>query len=166
MLLLDTTTPEALPRSVAAAAGYVDGAWPSYEPIRRRHPRAIVLSITVAGAGHAMIGDVERGDLDLDGLVAFLERRHEGGCRRPAWYASLAYAVELVPQLEARGWPRDRYRLWLAHWTGRAHRCDVSCGWLYSMPGATQFAPAPRGGPNYDTSLTTPGWARAVRSGH
>jgi hypothetical protein len=151
-----------LPPVIEAAAGYVDGHWPSYRSIRARYPRALVLSIAVNHTTPAMVLDVEQGDATPAGAAEWLHVSRQSGFARPCIYTSLSRVAELAGVLERAGHPRASYRLWTAHYTGLSHICGRKCGYPLSVgPGATQWLPGSRSR-GWDTSLTTREWVSGL----
>lgn len=162
VLMYDAVEPAGLPTETTLAAGYVGGSWPSYEGIRARFPRALVLSIAVNHSETAMVLDVERGDATPELAPSWYRMMQERGMLRPAFYTSVSGVADLTHALLAAGHDRSSWRLWTAHYTGRAHFCGAACGYpLSEAPGATQFDSGSRSR-RYDVSLTSHGWVAAV----
>lgn len=61
--MYDSVSVSAIPSDAQMVAGYVDGKWPTYDEVKRRFPRAVVVSITVSGRPGAQVVDCEQGDL-------------------------------------------------------------------------------------------------------
>jgi hypothetical protein len=76
--------------------------------------------------------DVEPGDATNDVAAAWVKRQIARGVKRPVVYTSLSNAAALLRALAAGGVPRTSVRLWTAHYTKFAHRCDPRCG--FGMP--------------------------------
>lgn len=142
--------------------GYVDGHWPSAEAMRERFPDAQVVTCATRSSSRAAVLDVEAGDADELDAVRWLTRMRAFGMPRPCLYVQLSSVPSLVDVLATHGQPRASYRLWTAHWTGRAHLCSHElCGAPLVAAGATQYAGAAQGHP-WDTSLSTDGWMRSM----
>ena len=108
-----------------------------------------------------MVLDVEAGAATMEGAIEWTRAMHSHGMKRPCLYVSLARASPLVKYLTYRGVPRDTFRLWTAHWTGRAHLCGESCGFYGERPGATQWTNEPMG-KHYDESIASHAWLVAL----
>lgn len=163
----DTVDPAHVPHNAEAYAGYTDGHWPSYPQLHAMYgDKRPVLSITVTGADNAHVVDVESGDVTVPHASGWIKRQQKRGYHRPCVYCSLSVGQVLVPMLASFGVRREDYRLWLGHWTGRAHLCGPECGWHHVPPGATQWTSNPRSGWHADLSLTTLGWLHAVQHDH
>lgn len=133
-----------------AVAGYTGGSWPTYAELTRRWPKARHLSIAVRSADAARCLDVEPGDATNADVPAWIESKAQG---RPIIYTFLSNAQVLVNYLAAHGIDRDKYDLWIAHWTSTPHICGPSCGFgLRGVADATQFTDH-SGGRNLDESL-------------
>jgi hypothetical protein len=134
--MADSTEASDLPEGCAAYAGYVDGAWPSFDAICRRfYPRAHCISITVLG-GNARFADVETGDLTVKQGAAWLvdriprsagglwttsfgAQRHITPQWRPGLYVPESSLAELHAALSAIApdLQRSAYCVWAARWT-------------------------------------------------
>lgn len=159
--MYDTTYPAALPPQTAAAAGYVDGAWPSYFGIRRRFPHAIVLSIATDTRSSACVLDVEQGNGGPHTAAQWVQRAHARGVRRPALFCSRSRVASLLDELRRQDVHRGQVRLWVADWTPRRHIAVINLPPPDNEPpGATQYAHDL--GLGYDVSVTTLGWLDAV----
>lgn len=152
--MFDSITLDAIPKDAKAVAGYVNGSWATYPEIVKRWPKAKHLSIAVSSSVDARCLDVEPGDAtpaDAPGWI----KRHRG--RTPIVYSSLSQAQDVVNVLGEAGLKQGRdYRLWVAHYTDKPHRCDAKCGLgFHGKADATQFT-CNSGGKNLDESLCAP----------
>jgi hypothetical protein len=111
-----------------AAAGYVDGAWPTFRILGRHVPPGTKLvSISVFGNPADCI-DVEPGDATNNQGAAWARGRIDGGHWKPIVYTSASNVAAMTNALHAAGVRRDQVRLWSAHYTTR-HICSPSvCG--------------------------------------
>jgi hypothetical protein len=111
-----------------AAAGYVDGAWPTFRTLGQHVPPGTQLvSISVFGNPADCI-DVERGDANNSQGAAWARGRIDGGHWKPIVYTSASNVTAMTNALHAAGVRRDQIRLWSAHYTTR-HICSPSvCG--------------------------------------
>ena len=118
-----------IPVGPAAAAGYVDGDWPTYAELAERFPNARLLSIAVSAARDADCLDIEQGDASPADAVLWWERQRSRGVQRPCLYASASVMqASLIPLVRAGTIARPLVRLWSAHYAGQ-HICGPrSCG--------------------------------------
>ena len=87
--MLDSVNVENLPHDPGYwYAGYVNGAWPTFEELRKRFPRNTCVSITVTAERIANVLDVERGDATPSDVPRWCEKMRRLGtvpivyCRR------------------------------------------------------------------------------------
>jgi hypothetical protein len=154
--MYDAIDLDAIPGGALAVAGYVDGAWPTWEDVQRRWPFSRLISIATRHTSVADVLDIEQGDATSEQLLAWLELAHSNGVARPGIYASLSPMRGLLDVAHAGGWTRPRLKLWAAHWTGQPHICAPRCGYgLNTTVGATQWR-GPGPGHRFDESLATP----------
>jgi hypothetical protein len=138
--MFDSVTVGDLPRGELAYAGYVDGQWPTWDELRAWAPRARLVSIAVHPASRALILDVESGDAGPQDVAGFVRAGHERGLWAPGFYTSLVNVGEVLDRLHSAGIPRNRFRVWTAHWTGVAHLCSPACApTMNTTAGATQY---------------------------
>lgn len=126
----DGVTWDAIPPA-AVVLGYVDGDWPTYEPLRRKFARATthVLSVTVSGTGGANLADCENGNIQPPQVALWARDELRAG-RYPGIYGSrdvldeckrelmrlrirptlvayfLADYIQVAPPLNRVRWPR------------------------------------------------------------
>jgi hypothetical protein len=129
LIMFDAIDLAQIPVGPAAAAGYVDGAWPTYAQLAARHPHARLLSIAVSAAHDADCLDIETGDATPADAVLWWERQRGRGTARPCLYASASVMeASLVPLVRSGAIARPLVRLWSAHYSGQ-HICGPrSCG--------------------------------------
>jgi hypothetical protein len=130
--MYDDVTLSLIPANAPAVAGYVGGRWPTYHELATRFPHAKRLSIAVNAGEDAECLDVEPGDATVSQAAAWIKRQRNRGVKRPVVYCSVSQARGVVSALKAAGLGRSSYRLWTAHYTGRAHLCSSACG--FGMP--------------------------------
>lgn len=138
--MYDATVLSNIPSVALAVAGYVDGRWQTWNDVLRRWPNARHVSITTTGRNQADACDCEKGDLSVAGAVEWVAWMHSLGHPAPAVYADLeTWASQLQDALLTR-YRRSQMRVWVAHWTGRWHRCDRHCDARLRIPvDATQI---------------------------
>lgn len=148
--MYDTTDPATdLPQHYPpAVAGYVNGAWPSYNGLIKRYPGAKHLSIAVNAGADARCLDVETGDATPAEAPAWVRRQHARGVARPIVYANTSTMPAVIAALEADHIKRSEYLVWTAHYTGVPH--------IEPGSDATQWESVEHPGSNYDTSLCQP----------
>ncbi len=132
-----------------AAAGYVDGSWPTFATLGRHVPPGTKLvSVSVFGNPADCI-DVEKGDVNNNQGATWARRRIDEGHWKPIVYTSASNATAMFNALRAVGVQRNQIRFWSAHYTTR-HICSPSvCG--YPQADGTQWT-AQAHGRNLDQS--------------
>jgi hypothetical protein len=152
MLLYDTALVGAeLPQDPEAVAGYVDGAFRTFDDLVARYPNARHVSITVEGDLDAMVLDWERGNADPPDWAQRKIARGE----RPIIYCQVSNAPHVAKAIAPlRLGVAGEVDWFAADWTGAPHLQPASV--------ATQFA----NGPHYDVSMTAPDWPPADTSAH
>ena len=144
LTMYDDINADNIPADATVMAGYVDGQWPSYAPMKTRFPNARVFSITVYN-GDADILDVETGDATPDMVPAWVTRQRNAGrpivivyCNRsnyPAVVQACLNANVRVPPI------------WLAQYDNDPTIPDYAAGKQYQST------------PNYDvSSIDTARW--------
>lgn len=139
LTMYDSVTVTEIPAHAKAVAGYVGGKWPTYPVLVRTFPNAHKLSIAISASEDADCLDVEKGDATNAQAAEWVKRQHARGLRHPKVYTSISNWPSLDATLDAAGLVRHRpyhhvlfwvrtYKRWSAHYTGKAHRCDKSCG--------------------------------------
>lgn len=129
-----------VPKTAKAVAGYVGGRWPTYGQLAKLFPAAKHLSIAVNAEQDAECLDIERGDATNAQAPVWIRRQISRGVQRPVVYTSTSNARDLLDLLDASGIKRTDIRLWTAHYTGRPHLCDATCGFrLRTTADATQY---------------------------
>jgi hypothetical protein len=115
--------------SMDAAAGYVDGAWPTYPTLGQHVPSGtILLSITVFG-NPADCVDQEPGNIEVGPAAEWVANRIQQGHWRPVVYTSASNMDNMTGALAAVGVGKSEVRLWSAHYTHSAHICAPNvCG--------------------------------------
>lgn len=150
-VMFDSITLDAIPAHAQAVAGYTSGNWPTYNEVVRRWPHAQHLSIAVSASHDAECLDIESGDAVPAQAPAWFHRQRARGVAKPALYASLSVASNVIAECSKAGIKREEYRLWTAHYTGAPHLCGPSEG-LSSHADATQWTDRALGR-NLDESL-------------
>jgi len=159
-VMYDSVTVSEIPTDARAAAGYVGGTWPTYEngELRRRCPKARLVSIAVASSHNAECLDVEPGDATPADAPAWVRRQHARGIDRPAVYAAAGEMGAVLDELDDAGIHPDEYRVFTAHVGNGKHLCGPStCGLIPVKAHATQWTWTSGGG-NLDESVVRPGF--------
>jgi len=139
-----------------AYAGYVNGMWPTYPELQKRFPGRRLLSVAVFSSGDADALDIENGDATVDEAPSWFERQVARGVWRPVLYTQASRMKELEQVMAAHHVQRSSYRLWIAHYTGKAHLCGPhACGYGLSEADGCQFTSTALG-INLDRSLLLP----------
>lgn len=113
--MYDSTDVEAIPAGATMVAGYVGGAWATYEPLRERFPAATVVSIAVNAGEDAQVLDVESGDATPDEVPAWATRQRARG-QIPTVYASTDTWPAVVAACQGAGVELPEW--WEAHYDG------------------------------------------------
>lgn len=154
-----------IPAAAPAVAGYVDGAFQTFDQLRAQFPHAWKLSIAVTAEDDAHCLDVETGDAVPAEVADWLHRQFAGWAGekyRPVVYSSKSQMPEVIAACEAAGIKRGRYRVWSADWTFQPHICaPSSCGASFTAD-ATQWTDRANG-QSLDQSLCTAGFFPGTR---
>lgn len=152
--MYDSTSVEDLPTDAAAYAGYVDGSWPTFGPLRARFPGAELLSITaLGGTAPADCVDSEPGDVPAPHVPGWVRSRLAAGVARPVVYCSKDALPAVLAALGAAGITRGQVRLWTAHYDAGEHLCSpTACGAAATADG-TQWTDHGPNGEHYDISI-------------
>jgi hypothetical protein len=158
--MYDSVTVSEIPADASAAGGFVGGSWPTYESgeLRKRCPRARLVSIAVGSSHQAECLDVEPGDATPGDAPSWVRQQHARGIERPAVYAAAGEMGAVLFALDAAGIHPDEYRVWTAHVGAGKHLCGPStCGLISVKAHATQWT-WESGGHNLDESVVRPGF--------
>lgn len=138
--MFDTVTVSTVPHDPYAVAGYTSGWWPTYLPLVAAFPHAQHLSIAVNVAHDADALDCETGDASPPEVPAWVQRQLARGVHRPIVYASLSVIPTVQAYLRNAGIQRGQYRIWVAHYNYRPHRCMPGEGFGFEdVAEATQW---------------------------
>lgn len=139
--MFDSITVPTLPSGQDYAyGGYTGGHWPTFPELQRRFPGHRLFSIAVWRGADGECLDIEKGDAEIADAPAWYERQVARGVWRPGLYTSAGNLAALERVMSAHHVERRAYRLWSAHYTGRAHLCSPrSCGFGLSEADGTQF---------------------------
>jgi hypothetical protein len=143
--MFDSVTPQDIPRTAQAVAGYVGGSWPTYGQLHALFPSAKLVSIAVSATEDADFLDVENGDASTNDPYSWIMRQLAAGRHRPGIYANMSTMPIIVHNLT--GIPRSKYRLWEAHYI------DARPAIVPSGIDALQWWSQATEGANYDISL-------------
>lgn len=118
--MYDAVNVNNIPADAPAVAGYINGAYPNYEELVSRFPRAKHVSIAVNTSGRADFLDVERGDASPGQAVPWLDAMLRDGVDRPGVYASTSTWFDdgLFNDMSHFG---SKVRRWIAEWTFHDH---------------------------------------------
>lgn len=165
IVMYDDVDVTLIPGAAPAVAGYVDGAWQTFESLREEFPHAWKLSIATSPRSNAHCLDVERGDASPGDVPGWLQRQRDswaGEEYRPCVYANKGEAPAVIAACDAAGIKRRSYRLWVADWTFQPHICGPSsCGASFSAD-ATQWTDRANG-QSLDQSLCAAGFFPGTR---
>lgn len=160
--MFDDTSVELIPRSARAVAGYVNGAYVTVPALRRRFPKARVVTIAVTSDVVADALDIELGDAanaDAPHWYRRFKRERPQRRQRPIFYTSASNVAALAATLQAQGIARHQYVVWSAHYNGHRHICSRNaCG--YPKAEATQWTSSAHGRSLDESKLTLAFWNR------
>ena len=142
--MYDSAENNQFPANPQAVAGYVDGGigdQPNYQWLVGHFPHAHHLSIALYPSHDADCLDVERGAASPDSAAAWYAGQVARGITRPCLYASAdAMESDILPIIKAAGFPREKVRLWSAHYGQGEHICGPrSCGLMSIDADGTQW---------------------------
>ena len=140
IIMFDAIDLAQIPVGPAAAAGYVDGTWPTYAELATRYPHTRLLSIAVSAEHDAGCLDVETGDAAPADVPGWYARQRGRGIERPCIYASASVMeAGIIPLVRSGAIARPLVRLWSAHYSGQ-HICGPrSCGGVSIEVDGTQW---------------------------
>lgn len=145
--MYDTTTLATVPANPRVVAGYVDGHWQTYLPLKSKFPKAIAKSIAVFSWDRAQCGDFEPGDMNPGQVVKWYKDEVKAGYAKPCIYSSFwEFTQQIIPLLNANGIHRSAYWAWDANYTFIPH---IDAGF-----DATQWTDVSHG-LNLDESMVT-----------
>lgn len=155
-VMYDSVNVSQIPTDAVAAAGYVNGRWPTLAELKLKLPKAKHLPIAVNASANAVCLDVERFDATPLEAPQWVKRQLERGVKRPVVYCSVSDARTVLKALRRAGIRRKQVRLWTAHYTYKPHRCSPLCRFgLWTRANATQYTDKALGR-NLDASLCAP----------
>lgn len=148
--MADSTDAADLPVGKDLYAGYVDGAWPSYDAIKARFPAATVVGIcTNPGNSAGVVGDGPPDDGSWDEWVQWVQRRRGAGVD-PTMYTDASGWQSGKTAFAAHNVPEPHW--WIADWTGTA--AEPPAGAV-----ALQYAsPSEGSGGHFDLSTVADYW--------
>jgi hypothetical protein len=155
---------------VEAIGAYANGSYANFDAAKATFPHVHLLAIDVSGEGIGDAGDFESGDMPCAQAGEWVKRRIAAGVARPVVYFAVSNWEAVMGSIAAAGVPRDRVRVWTAHYDGRPHRCSPACGFgVTGEADATQWGssdypdtlPREYDGRKLDVSLTADDFWRA-----
>lgn len=167
IIMFDSAQNNQFPANAQAVAGYVDGGigdQPNAKWLVANFPKAYHLSIALSPAHDADCLDIESGAASPSDAAAWYARQLARGITRPCLYASASVMqADILPIIKAAGFPREKVRLWSAHYGAGQHICGpASCGLMSIQADGTQWSDNALGR-NLDQSMLndnffTPPW--------
>lgn len=141
----DSTNPEYLPEGMDIYLGYVDGNYRSYDAIKARFPRALVVPIaTQAGGNVGTVGDGPPDNGTWPEWVGWVVRRRKAGVD-PTMYTDASSWTEAIQAFNHAGVAQPHW--WIAKWDNHPEVLPGSIG--------KQYQEVPR---RYDLSLFADYW--------
>ena len=158
--MYDSVNPLGIPAGVDIVAGYVDGLYSNIDAMRKSHPQAYVLEITVTGKAGVRVCDCENGDLTPAQAAAWAHTELKAG-RRPTIYTSEYQWPAVVEELAKLRVHQSAVDWWISSWTTVAKAADPAPE-IYEGAVARQYASdVPHNGSSYDLTVTRGRWPLA-----
>lgn len=141
LLMFDDVDPNLLPGGYDCYAGYLNGRFDNLDAIRKKFPRAFVLSIDVNGSNTAAnCLDIEPGDAGNGTAQGWVKAKIVAKHKLIVCYTSASNVDALVASLSAVGIGRSEYKIWSAHYGAGAHICGpTTCKLTQWACDGTQF---------------------------
>ena len=155
--IYDSVNPLGIPAGVDVVAGYVDGLYANIDAMRKAHPHAYIMEITVTGRPATRVVDCERGDLTPTQAAEWAHNELKAG-RKPTVYCSESSWPDVIEGLKKMRVHQSAVDWWFASWTTVARAADPAPE-LYPGAVARQYASdVPHNGSAYDLSITEGRW--------
>jgi hypothetical protein len=152
--MYDSVEPSQCPPGAQMYAGYINGAYTSYNGLVALYGKDKVLSITVYPDAVADIYDCEPGNGSPDDCPGWYAIAKAGGIAIPIIYNPAGWTDQVFSKMQGIATPGSGWLCWSAHYGEGQHICDYSvCG--YPPAHGTQWidhGQPPDGKGNYDES--------------
>lgn len=154
--MYDSTTARDVPKGAAMVAGYVDGLYENADELRRLHPGATLVTITIHGAAGANAFDTEPGNAGPAAAARWACAELSAG-RRPTVYTMASWLptvrAEVAKQCGSRA---HLVSYWVAQYDG-VGKVPAGCVAKQYLHGDAGHAGAYSGG-HYDVSAVADYW--------
>lgn len=114
----DSTTAADVPKGGALYAGYVDGLYKTVPALRKRFPKATIVTITVLGTPGAHVCDTEPGNIGVAGAVRWAKNEIVAG-RNPTLYCMASMWPQVKTAVRNAG-IAGKVSYWIAQYDGVA----------------------------------------------
>lgn len=153
-LMLDSTTAGDIPKTATMVAGYIDGRYQTVDALKKRFPRATIVTITVLGTPGAQVCDTEPGNIGVVGAVRWAKNEIKAG-RKPTLYC-MASMWPQVKTAVANAGISGQVAYWIAQYDGKAiiPRGAVAKQHLHG----DKAHPGSYSGGHYDVSIVADYW--------
>lgn len=152
--MFDSTTAADVPKGGDLYAGYVDGRYVTASALRKRFPKATVVTITVLGTPGAHVCDTEPGNIGVAGAVRWAKNEIVAG-RKPTLYCMASMWPQVKTAAKKAGID-GKVSYWIASYDGKAEipKGAVAKQYLHG----DKNNPGSYSGGHYDTSIVADRW--------
>jgi hypothetical protein len=137
--MYDDVNVSLIPADAKYIAAYADGRYQNLAEVKKRFPKARIITIDVRGSYHnGDVLDVEPGDAsNADAPAWFRARKGKTSTAKPMLYTSASNIAALQNTMTRAGIKRSEYFIWSAHYNGKQHICGEGCS--YPRADGTQW---------------------------
>jgi hypothetical protein len=144
----DSTNVSDIPAGATMVAGYIDGKFQTVPGLRKRFPKAKVVTITVLGTPGADVCDTEPGNISIPHAAQWAANEVKAG-RKPTLYCMASAWDDVKAAVKAQG-IAGKVSYWIAQFDGKA---VIPKGAV-----AKQFADPNTSGGHFDVSVVADHW--------
>lgn len=131
-IMYDAVSPNNVPSNATMVAGYIDGAYQSYNGLVARCPNAIHVPIAVhSTTNNGIVGDVEAGDMTPSNCVGWVVRRRAAGVD-PTIYCSQSFWPQVRAAFKSQGVVEPHYWIAAYHTPPQATMIDGAVAHQYT----------------------------------
>jgi len=153
--MYDSTDASDIPAKATMVAGYVDGNFRNVDALKKRFPKAQVVSITVLGAPGADVCDTEPGNISIPHAAQWAANEVTAG-RKPTLYCMASAWDDVKAAVKALG-IAGKVSYWVAQYDGKA---EIPKGAV-----AKQYADPKQSGGHFDLSIVADHWPGVDHAG-
>jgi hypothetical protein len=144
----DSTDVGDIPAKASMVAGYIDGRFQTVSALRKRFPKAQVVTVTVLGTPGADVCDTEPGNISISHAAKWAANEVTAG-RRPTLYCMASQWDDVKAAVKTQG-IAGKVSYWVAQYDGKA---EVPVGAV-----AKQYADPKLSGGHFDLSVVADHW--------